>query len=405
MSQLLINRNAELKRLRDQGYNVHTNAAFLIVDDVWYVAADLTVKKGRLVTDLLLAGDQISGMGTHVMHFAGELPCDSNGNPLNKQRIGEGEHHHPDTVTNHTFSSKLLGPEGQTRAYENYHEKVLTYVWMFASHAKEIDPSKDPRTHPPYETAEEESVFHYLDTATSRAGIGAISAKLELPSVAIIGLGGTGSYILDLVAKTPVKEIHLFDDDDFQNHNAFRAPGAASFDQVAASSKKVDYFGRSYSQFRRGIHPHPEKIDESNVEVLRSMTFVFLAIDNGPAKKLIVEKLEEYSIPFIDVGMGMELSDDQKIFGTLRVATSTPEKRDHIAAGNRISFGGGGAEGLYATNIQVADLNCLNACLAVVKWKKLFGFYADIDGEHFCTYTVDGNHLLNADSTCPASNN
>src|SRR6187551_1120648 len=113
MSQLLINRNAELKRLRDEGYNVHTNATFLIVDNVWYVAADRSLKKGRLVTDLPLAGDQISGMGTHVMHFAGEQPCDSSGNPLNKQRIGEGEHHRPDTVTNHTFSSKLLGPEGQ----------------------------------------------------------------------------------------------------------------------------------------------------------------------------------------------------------------------------------------------------------------------------------------------------
>lgn len=405
MSQQLINRNAELKRLRDEGYNVHINAALLIVDDVWYVAADRSVKKGRLVTDLPLAGDQISGMGTHVMHFSGDQPCDSSGNPLIKQRIGEGEHHNPETVTNHTFSSKLLGPEGQMRAYENYYEKVVTYVWMFSSHAKEIDPSKDPKTHPPYETTEKESVFLYIDTASSRAGIGAISAKLELPSVAIIGLGGTGSYILDLVAKTPVKEVHLFDDDDFQNHNAFRAPGAASFDQVAANSKKVDHFRETYSAIRRGIHSHDAKITEDNVEELRSMTFVFLAIDTGPAKQLIVQKLEEYGIPFIDVGMGMELSDDNKIFGTLRVATSTPKKRQHIAAGNRIPFGGAGIDDLYATNIQVADLNCLNACLAVVKWKKLFGFYADLDGEHFSTYAVDGNHLLNADTSCPGSNN
>ncbi len=405
MSQQLINRNPELKRLRDDGYHVHCREGFLVVDDVWYVAPDRTVKRGRLVTNLPLAGDQINGMGTHVIHFGGELPCDADGNPLNKQRIGDGEQHLPDLVTQHTFSSKLLGPDNQMRAYADYHEKIVTYVWKFSSRAKELDPTKDPRTHPPYETEEEESVFRYLDTASSRAGIGAISAKLELPKVAIVGLGGTGSYILDLVAKTPVKEIHLFDDDDFQNHNAFRAPGAASFDQVAASIKKVDHFGKTYSEFRRGIHSHPEKIVASNVEVLRSMTFVFLAIDSGPAKRLIVQKLEEYGVPFIDVGMGMEISDDQKIFGTLRVTASTPEKREHVAAGNRIPFGNGAINDLYATNIQVADLNCLNACLAVVKWKKLFGFYTDIDGEHFSTYTVDGNHVTNEDTKWPDSNN
>ena len=52
---------------------------------------------------------------------------------------------------------------------------------------------------------------------------------------------------------------------------------------------------------------------------------------------------------------------------------------------------------MYASNIQVADLNMLNAALAVIKWKKLRGFYRDLEGEHHCTYTTDGNMLLNGD--------
>lgn len=56
-------------------------------------------------------------------------------------------------------------------------------------------------------------VFCYPDTATTRAGIGAATAKLMTERVAIIGLGGTGSYILDLLAKVPIGEIHLFDPD------------------------------------------------------------------------------------------------------------------------------------------------------------------------------------------------
>lgn len=34
-------------------------------------------------------------------------------------------------------------------------------------------------------------------------------------------------------------------------------------------------------------------------------------------------------------------------------------------------------DGLYRTNIQIAELNALNACLAVVKFKQLRGFYLE----------------------------
>ena len=59
------------------------------------------------------------------------------------------------------------------------------------------------------------------------------------------------------------------------------------------------------------------------------MDFVFVCVDDGESKKLIVEKLEEFGVPFIDVGMGVRLSDDM-LAGTVRVTTSTPGKRDHF---------------------------------------------------------------------------
>ena len=48
-------------------------------------------------------------------------------------------------------------------------------------------------------------------------------------------------------------------------------------------------------------------------------------------------------------------------------------------------------------NIQTADLNALNAAMAVIKWKKLFGFYADLEREFNSTYGVNGNLLVNED--------
>ncbi len=209
-------------------------------------------------------------------------------------------------------------------------------------------------------------------------------------------MGGTGAYALDLVAKTPVPEIRLIDGDDFLTHNAFRIPGAASLDELRQVQKKVHYLRGVYSKVHRGIVPHAVALDQTNFHLLDGATFAFICMDAGEPKKLAIWKCEEMGIPFVDVGMGLELVDGS-LGGILRVTASTPKMRTHVHDG-RISFDSGGDENeLYSTNIQVADLNALNAALAVVKWKKIRGFYRDLEREHHSTYTTDGNLLLNGD--------
>lgn len=208
-------------------------------------------------------------------------------------------------------------------------------------------------------------------------------------------MGGTGSYILDLVSKTPVREIHLYDGDRFVQHNAFRAPGAHSGDDIAAVPQKVAHFGRIYRQLHRGIVEHDEFISETNVEQLRSLDFVFLTVDNGRARRLLVTKLEEFGVPFIDVGLGV-YEVDGALAGMVRTTTSTSTQRRHVHDKQRIPFSGGEAND-YSLNIQIADLNALNATLAVIRWKKLLGYYADQEREHFSLYQIGGNHLINED--------
>ena len=53
----------------------------------------------------------------------------------------------------------------------------------------------------------------------------------------------------------------------------------------------------------------------------------------------------------------------------------------------------------YDRNIQIADLNALNAMLAVIRWKKLFGFYADTGHEHSSAMIVERNKIINDDIT------
>jgi hypothetical protein len=126
------------------------------------------------------------------------------------------------------------------------------------------------------------------------------------------------------------------------------------------------------------------------------MDFVFLCLDRGGDKRIVVERLEANDKPFVDVGMGVELIDNS-LLGILRVTSSTPKKRDHVRGKQRIPFGDAGADADYSRNIQIADLNALNAAFAVIKWKKLYGFYHDSDNEHYTTYTIPGNLVLNED--------
>ena len=238
-------------------------------------------------------------------------------------------------------------------------------------------------------------VFNYTETASDRVGIGALTQRLEGQRVAIVGVGGTGSYILDLVAKTPVREIRLIDGDEFLQHNAFRAPGAPTIDELREAPRKVDYLKGIYSKMHRGITVHGEAIGPANIGLLDGITFAFLSMDEGVVKRAVVEKLEAIGASFIDVGMGLEL-DGGSLGGILRVTTSTPERRDHVHSGG-VPFEGGGEGDVYTTNIQVADLNALNAALAVIKWKKLCGFYRDLEWEHRSLYTTDGNDLTNGE--------
>lgn len=394
MSQKLFSLNKDLRQLREAGYHVQIIGGFLVMKEVPYVNAQKSIKKGTLITSLDLAGDNTRKPDCHVMHWDGEYPCKINGEPLNEIRHVT---HHMDfghgITAEHSFSSKP-GPEG----YTDYFAKMSTYATILSGPAAVLQPGISPKIFPEPDETESDNVFNYIDTASDRAGIGKLSEKLEGEVVSIIGTGGTGSYIIDLISKTPVREIRLFDADEFLQHNAFRAPGAPSLEVLRSAPLKVDYLKSIYGQMHRNIVAYPTSLNSSNFELLNGTTFAFICIDSGEDKKEMIHKLESLDVPFIDVGMGLELVNGC-LGGILRVTTSTSDRREHVHSG-RVSFAGGGENDLYASNIQVADLNSLNATLAVIKWKKIRGFYSDLEKEHHCTYTTDGNMLLNGDQIC-----
>ena len=388
MSQLQISHSPDLKRLRDEGFEIEVVGAHVQIHHVPYVNSEKEIQYGTLISDLSLNSNQTTRPSNHVIYFVGDEPCDKEGSAIkqilhsnSKQKINAS------LCADRSFSNKPTG------GYTDYHHKFTQYISIISSPAQSIDPDVTAQTFKPIEAANDESVFKYIDTNSSRAGITAISQMLENKRIAIVGLGGTGAYILDFVAKTSVGEIHIFDGDTFSQHNAFRNPGAVGFEELISAGRKVDFLKQRYDKLRSGIVAHGIYINEDNVHLLNDYDFVFISIDDATCKEPIFKHLIDTDTPFIDVGIGVQ-EEDGKLLGILRTTSSSPQKNDHLS--KRVSFTTG-ADNVYTTNIQLAELNALNAALAVIKWKKLFGIYHDHEGEFDSTYTINVNMLQGGD--------
>jgi hypothetical protein len=391
MSRRLISRSPDLRLLVDEGYDLEIRSGYLLVHHVPYVTTAKEVAYGTLVSELNLANGVTVPPDPHTIRFTG-TPCDSEGRRLDglindgtRADLGGG------LIVETSFSHKPVG----SGRYPDYYAKVTTYVAILGRHAAAIDPEATAQTYHVREEREDGSPFRYQDTASARAGITSITEKLAVNRVAIVGMGGTGSHILDLVAKTPVGEIHLFDGDRMLDHNAFRGAGATSADDLEGGPNKAEHYSQVYSVMRDGVVPHPYALDASNCAELDGMQFVFLAMDPTPAKRAVIERLEARGIPFVDTGVGVNVANEM-LGGMVRVTTGLPGRL--VSGQHWVSLGDATEANEYAPNIQVADLNALAAALAVIRWKKVLGFYRDLEGEQHMLYTIDGNTIDNEGS-------
>lgn len=388
MSPVLISRSPDLKRLRDEGYVVEVKQGFLLLHDIPYLNAQRKVLSGTLVAPLTLSGGIAARPNTHVIHFIGENPCNMDGSIISAIQHSNNNVQLASTIiANRSFSNKPK--EGYA---DNYH-KFITYAHILAHPAMELDTEVTPRTYRLVNDQQEDSVFRYTDTNSSRNGTLSLADRFIDQKVGIIGLGGTGSYILDFVAKTPVSEIHLFDDDTFNAHNAFRTPGAATLEEINAGTPKVELLAEKYGAIHKKVIPHNMRIVKVSLVLLDQLDFIFIAIDSGEHKKMIFNHLMQQDIPFIDVGIGISRSDDgQQLFGAIRTTFGSQEHHAHLD--QVISFAPDD-EDLYASNIQVAELNCLNATMAVIKWKQHLEFYLKVNYANHTVLTINDTSTIN----------
>lgn len=391
MSAALTNLDPHLKRLVDEGFEIEVRNSHLVVRNVPHVTIDGALARGALTCALSLDGIGLTSMpqADHTMYFAGSTPCHRNGDPMRNIINSSSRQMFGDMEVDHYLSSK---PE-VTHRYENIYDKVVAYEGLIGGAARSLDRTANARTQAKTMVAADDSPFAIPDSASARYRIGGVNRKL-MGRVAIIGLGGTGSYVLDLLAKTWVTEIHLYDGDQLLNHNLFRSSGAPDIDLLRDFPFKVDYYAQVYGRMHRGITPHAVKLASANVDELARFDFVFVCVDRGSSRREIAEGLLRLGIPFVDTGIGVGLEEDA-MDGCARATFIQPGTR-WTEVQRLLPFGDDSDEDdVYRTDIQIAAVNSLNANMAILRWKRWANYFRDERNEVNSVYMIEGNNISN----------
>ena len=370
MFHQLVNHNDDLRRLVERGYAVAFDSNHLVIRDIPYLDSEGQLRVGAIVAKLEFIDQERVKQTNHQIFFAGSVPHGLDREPIpnlgdrpSQLTLSEAS---KDVVVERSFSNK---PK-TTGEFVDFFEKIESYVTIISGPAMELH-SANPYTFRLVEEVESDSVFEFQDTLTSRAEITDLALKFKDDVIAVIGLGGTGAYVLDFIVKTPVREIRAFDRDLFCVHNAFRSPGRLQETELGQS--KAEVYGGRYENFRKGLSATSAFLDASCHEDMDGVTFAFVCVDKGVSRAGIFDLLISKGIPFIDVGMGLNRKRGP-LNGMLRTTYYSAE-HGQVIRDKGLAPLVDDPDDEYRANIQISELNALNACLAVIRFKQLRGFY------------------------------
>lgn len=369
----LASHNPFIEELDALGYQVDFVGGYLVIYGLPYLNKDGGLAHGDWISPLDLSEKTIDAPKDHQAWWRGSRPHDQTKREL---RLGGGVARvtvAPDLVSDYSFSFKLL-ENGAMRSYRSFEEKVQTYLDTITSPALAAYPEATPLRGIAVKAAAQGSPLRFPDTMSARYHMNDVSSLLRGKKVAIIGLGGTGSYILDVIARTHLERIALFDDDKVHVHTIFRIPG---FIPNSIGSLKVESLARQYGQWHAGLEPVPERITPENIERLGEFDFVFVSVDDGPSRLHIVDWLSSKGIPYVDCGMGLNRSS-VGLSGFVRITGTDRKAFENNVNTARLPIENAKADE-YRRQAQIAELNMLNAALAVMRFKQHFGLFDRLD--------------------------
>lgn len=205
--------------------------------------------------------------------------------------------------------------------------------------------------------------------------------------IAVVGLGGVGAWIADLLAKADVAEVHGWDADVIEKKNIIRMPGAVNPDWIGKS--KAKWFEETYRQIHRRVYGHAENVTDQNAkEICTNTTFGFVAVDNEEGREIACNAMAEVGIPFIDVGIALDRRDGQ-VTASIRLTTVWPHDDAWRKAIPKVDKAG---QDVYG-KLELPDLAASAAGWAVQSWRKMRGQMAQDKASECMVYRAETNTI------------
>jgi hypothetical protein len=166
----------------------------------------------------------------------------------------------------------------------------------------------EEETVPSYEVAED--LFHRQILLIGSEG----QLKLKQAKVAVVGLGGGGSHVVQQLTHMGVGEIVGIDSDRADKTNRHRLIGMFWWDAIL-KRKKTDIMARMVRLINRRVKfvRVPYTIpDQRAIDAIKEVDVVVGCLDNLQARADLQELAWRYLIPYVDVGVLITPNQDKK---------------------------------------------------------------------------------------------
>jgi molybdopterin/thiamine biosynthesis adenylyltransferase len=134
---------------------------------------------------------------------------------------------------------------------------------------------------------------------------------LQASKIAVVGLGGVGSLVVEYLARLGVGNLVLIDPDEIESSNLSRVVGATRVD-VETGQLKTNIAVRHAREMANNATLQPVTGDvsrQSVAQVLRDCDFIFLAADSMRARLVVNALAHQYLIPVIQMGAKIRQGD------------------------------------------------------------------------------------------------
>jgi hypothetical protein len=138
-------------------------------------------------------------------------------------------------------------------------------------------------------------------------GRGTVST-LSRMRVGVVGCSGTGSWVVEMLARLGVGELVLVDPDSIERKNLNRIVNSTATDAVTGRAK-VKVLARAIRRLDLGTRVFAYRTDILQRNVVRALAdcdFLFGCVDSADGRDALNRVAAFYTIPYVDVGVRLE---------------------------------------------------------------------------------------------------